>query len=289
MFAYSKLPFYILVLHTIAVDISTLKTDGFVRVTYPDALRTSVHSAMDSWKNFCALPSEEKLALSKNDRLRDFGYMLRKDSGPRADHKELFHVSKKDIEELKIRTAKIKDNRASAFIFAIDHLIDASVPLVREFARAISAQYSLPDFETRVIQSKDRWTYRYLHYFGGDILAHAHTDRGDFTLHLNESHPGGECLNYEGTWTPWPVSNEETVIFPGMGLQYLSESRLKALCHRVQPLPETKNTGRYSMVAFIDIDLPFRYNDKAKRLQDFKPGFNYTIPHEEFKRLFVPY
>ncbi|MDO8623809.1 MAG: 2OG-Fe(II) oxygenase family protein [bacterium] len=270
------------------LDLTTLNTDGYVRVKRPVHLQQRVQDAMDSWQKFCALPLAEKQKLSGGDRIRDFGYMLRQDSGPHADNKELFHVLRKRITALRTKAATISDARATAFIDAIDLLLQDSTFLIRSFAHAVERRYKLPGFAAEVIVAQDNWTYRYVHYFGGDVLAHPHSDRGGFTLHLAETHDGGEYLNFEGEWHPWPVNARETIIFPSMNLQHRSAGKLKALCHRVHGRPETATEGRYSMVAFIDFFHRYRYDDRVKRLQDFEPGFNYKMPLPDFNHLFTP-
>ena len=242
--------------------------------------------AMDSWKGFCDLSQEDKDRLSGGDRLHDFGYMRRNDQGPRCDQKEVFHVVGTLIDDLRAKAEGISDKRAASFIHAIDMLLQESSSLIQTFARLVEGRYGLDGFEEEVARSQDNWTFRYLHYIGGEILAHPHTDRGGFTLHLHESDEGGEYLGLDKQWHPWPVSETETIIFPSMGLQYRSEGKLKALCHQVQSTPKTAQSGRYAMVAFIDFKQSRRYNDAAKRLQDFSPGFNYDMPFGEFETLF---
>jgi isopenicillin N synthase-like dioxygenase len=267
--------------------IQTLETSGFVAVNYPDFLRTCVMEAMESWKDFCELPLEIKHKLSGGDRISDFGYMMRNDGGPKSDSKEQFHVVRSKVDELRERADEIPDRRAGAFIDAIDTLLEAASPLIQEFARSVEERYHVHGFEECVMQSKDEWTFRYLHYFGSETLAHAHVDRGGFTMHLHESEEGGEYLDFVDRWRPWPVSSEQTIIFPSMGLQYLTRGRLKALCHRVVSTPRTIQDGRFAMVAFIDFHQTHRYDESHGRLQEKPPGFNYYPPFEEFAKLFV--
>lgn len=270
------------------MNIDTLTKDGFVSIEYPTTLREHVEAAMDSWKGFCDLPQKNKQALLNGDRLNDFGYMRRADKSARADNKELFHVSKKDVPQLRECAEHVTDERAVAFIDAIDTLITESAPLIQNFANEVERRYGLAGFEDDVMRAKDRWTFRYLHYLGGnDVLAHPHADRGGFTLHLYETHPGGEYFGFDRTWQPWPVSAERTIIFPSMELQYRSENALKALWHRVLANGSPVDQTRYAMVAFIDFAHDFRYNDRKQRLQDFEPGFNYDLPFSDFQRFFV--
>lgn len=121
----------------------------------------------------------------------------------------------------------------------------------------------------------------------GEEIASSHVDKSAFTLHLYESHPGLERLSYDGGWESMPVSEGETAIIPGMRLQYRSENRIKATCHRVVATETTAAVGRFSAVCFIHPKNTPEY-DKASagRLQEFGPGFNYTLPWNEFSRLF---
>jgi isopenicillin N synthase-like dioxygenase len=269
------------------MDVCTLLTSGFVSVEYPLPLRQSVVDAMSSWKAFCTLPMEKKRLLSGGDRIRDFGYMRRQDTGPTADDKELFHALRARYPDLLPKAKAVGDRRATDFIEAVDALLIRMGPLVQRFAYEVERHYGLDGFEREVMESQDEWTFRYLHYFGGPTLANAHADRGGLTLHLHESHPGGEY--YDGKcWRPWPVSEKETIIFPSAGLQYRSRCVLKALWHRVVSTPETADEGRYSMVCFVDFAMGHRFNDKRFRWQDFStPGFNYTMPFAEFRKFFV--
>jgi len=270
------------------MDVTALETKGFVSVEYPLDLYLSVEKAMGAWEYFCELPKEEKVKLAGGDRLHDFGYMIREDEGPRADKKELFHVSMNDMSELYEKARCISDRRALRFIDYVETLILGSQVIVQEFARGIEGAYHLNGFEQEVMESKDRWNFRYIHYFGGEVLAHAHADRGGFTLHLYESAAGGEYLRFDRVWRPWPINRKRTIIFPSMGMQFRSTGKIKALWHRVRANPQTIQKGRFAMVAFIDFTMSHKYDDSKRRLQDFEEGFNYDMPFAEFQKLFTP-
>ena len=271
------------------MNLDTLRSDGYVSVAYPASLRPIVAQAMKSWQDFCTLPDEKKRLLSGGDRLKDLGYMRRQDVGQRADNKELFHAKLSTLGTLSERVKAVGDWRALRFMYATSELLVATLPLIREFAMGIEKHFGLHGFAEEVERSQQHWTFRYLHYLGGDMLAHPHADRGGFTFHMYEDAPGGEYLTLSGNqWRGWPVDHERTIIFPSMGLQYRSQGKLKALWHQVVPTPQTRVTGRYSMVAFIDFAMGHRYNDAVKRLQDFDPGFNYSMSQDEFEGLFIP-
>ncbi|MDP3645792.1 MAG: 2OG-Fe(II) oxygenase family protein [bacterium] len=272
------------------MDVRTLQSRGFVAIPYPVAVRTSVQDAMQSWKNFCDLADEQKRKLCGGDRIVDFGYMRRNDKGPRADDKELFHVVGHNLTKLHALAAQVNDRRATAFIDANDVLVRETAPFIEGFARAVEKQYGLKGLEKAVAGARDNWTIRFLHYFPGSrpIFANAHADRGGYTFHCWEDQEGGEYLDFDGIWKPWPVSDTQTIIFPSMGLNFYSAGKLKALWHRVIPNETTVAKGRYAMVMFIDFNMSHRFDDSRFRMQDFEQGFNYSMPFDEFKKLFVP-
>jgi hypothetical protein len=89
-----------------------------------------------------------------------------------------------------------------------------------------------------------------------------------------------------------PVSEGETVIIPSMQLQLRSEGRLTATVHRVISNGETaqkgERGGRLSAVVFVQLAGPV-YDKLKGRLQDLHKenlGFNYGMPHEEFRQFF---
>jgi isopenicillin N synthase-like dioxygenase len=191
------------------------------------------------------------------------------------------------IEALRQRSNDTDDVHALIFIEAAEELLGLIAPLIQRFASDVERTYRLNGFEQEVMCSRQDWTLRYLHYWGGTMLARQHADRLGLTCHLYESDPGGEYLDFDFKWRPWPVSDRQTIIFPSMGLQYRSGGSLKALWHRVVPTPYTRVNGRYSMVAFIDFKADREFT-RAKRVQDFPLGFNYGCSWEAFASHFVP-
>ncbi len=270
------------------MQVRTLDTNGYVTVPYPKPLKDRVHGAMAAWKRFCDLPESEKQKLSGGDRIDDFGYMFRNDAGAKADQKELFHLLKKREPELRAKADLITDRRAVEFIDAVDVLIDSCTPLILDFASRIEAEYKIRGFKDMVASCGHLWTFRFLHYFGGETLANPHADRLGFTLHLDESQGGGEYFGFDREWKPWPVTEDQTIIFPSIGLQHLSGCAVKALWHRVVPNAVTRTGGRYAMVAFIDFPQSREWDKyKYPRVQDFAPGFNYGMTFAELDSHFI--
>lgn len=265
------------------MDTKPLHTQGFVKVNYPSTLRAVVAEAMASWQEFCKLPDEKKRSFSGgNDRVKDFGYMKRQDKVGKADDKELFEVKRQQLEEMARLAKEIGNEKALAFIHAVDRHVTETVSLVQAFAASVEREYGLGGFEKDVIDAIDNWTFRYIHYFPGENFAHAHADRGGFTLHLFETAGGGEYLSFDNEWLPFPVSAAETIIFPSLVLQERSNGVLAGLWHRVNPNKETLLTGRFSMVLFVDFANPRKWNDGKYRVQNLEPGFNYGRRPDQF-------
>lgn len=271
-------------------SVQALNRDGFVSVEYPNPLRAAVLNAVASWKEFCKLPKEEKLAFDfQEDGHGDgAGYELKEVRGTSKDLKENFHVTLFQYDRL----AKIADKCSFPFLHDAKVLLDAMEPLIMHFATELEREYDLPGFVDEVLSSKQYWILRYLHYFGDQPInteiAAPHTDKGGFTLHLYESDEGLQhyCI-LNRRWEPMPVGERETVIIPALQLQLRSEGALKALYHRVIATHKTAQSGRFSMVCFITLDSTPKYNKKDKgNTQTHALGFNYSIEHEEFASYF---
>lgn len=277
------------------MDLSQLETRGYVNVLYPPGLRAEVRNAMRLWEEFCKLPNEVKIRFSySGDRnVSGVGYELKLEKGSTKDLKEDFHVRNTEIAFLRAEAEKIGPT-AEKFIDAAFELNAHIAPVIQEFAAQAETQFNLVDFTRDTAMQQPRALIRFLHYFGdravGDEMAVPHVDKGGFTLHLYESHPGLEYLSYERRWVPMAFSEHETAIIPAMRLQLRSQNTLKATCHRVVANEETARNGRFSAVCFVDFNKT-PYYDKVKngRLQDRDAGFNYAIPLSELAGLFIPH
>lgn len=273
------------------MDVRTLSTAGYVSLRRTSDLQMRTEAAMAAWNLFCTLPYDEKAKLSGGDRVKDHGYMLRRDDGPKSDDKELFHLIKRNMPALLAQASTVENPAAVEFVHAVDVLIDAVMPHVVQFARDVERVYDMPGFVRDVRESSDQWTFRFLNYRPGKpILAAEHVDRGGFTLHLYESAQGGQYYGEDHEWHDWPVDHGRTIIFPSMNMQHRSRCALKGLCHRVVANDETIRVGRQSMVAFIDFLHSHQFNKYGgKRMQDFGPGELAAMPFADFDSLFVPW
>lgn len=269
-----------------------LAARGRLYVTYDPILRVAVEDAMIAWKAFTELPNDCKVRFGyvADSKTSGNGYELKLEG---VDRKEDAHLRVIARDELLRDAAKADPELGPAFVDAALNVNGLMTDMVRGVARTIEQEYEIPGFEEDVMACQPTWLLRFLHYFGdrqpGDEIAAPHTDKGGFTLHLYESHPGVEYLDYETReWECLPLSHDQTVVIPGMGLQNRARCKLRALVHRVVATEDTAATGRYSAVCFFNFNNA-RYFDKSRfgPQQAYAPGFFYDIPYEEFDRYFI--
>lgn len=283
-------------------NLATLRNAGYLALTLEalqhEALREAVREAADAWKAFCKLPEEQKQLFDYSGDVTvgsGVGYELKRGDGG-MDLKEDFHARAKS-RQLLMQEAKKVGTPAILFVAAALNVSAHLRPAVAEFARLLEDELGLKGFERDTLKAQALWMIRFNHYLpSGDptaIIASQHCDKGCFTPHLYESDAGLERLTMHPepalrVWEPMPVNENETVIFPGLRLQLRSENQLRATCHRVVANERTAKKGRYSIVAFCD-SLNVPYYDKARvgRTQNFGPGFNYDMPFDEYRKMFV--
>jgi len=264
-----------------------------LRVLYPHFLRTNVDTIMKSWRDFCNrdLKIKKRFEFQEIAGVGDGGYEFRNSSG--IDLKETFHMVRSEMERLHLYAAgDITFGNGIGFLVQNKKFEEASFPFIKDFAHVAAREFSLPDtFVSRTLKNRDKWTFRFLHYLPGTengVIGLPHCDKGCFTLHWHESTPGLEYLGEDGMWRPMNFDSNTTVIIPGMQMQYISEGRVKALCHRVVSNEVSRINGRYSSVCFVDMaDTPLYNKKNFGGMQSFSPGFNYEMPYEEFAKFFV--
>lgn len=274
------------------MDIGELQTKGRVYVQYPPELRAGVEEAVRAWKAFCDLPEEAKTRFpySKDHKTSGNGYELKK--GEVLDLKENFHLREIVADEFKESAKIVHETIGPAFIEKATAVTALLAPLMREFTQAAEDAYGMSGFSDDVLVNQPRWLLRFLHYFpgkeAGEEIAAPHTDKGGFTLHLYESAPGVEQLTYDREWVSMPLSEGETVIIPGMGLQNRSKCQLKATCHRVIATEEVAKEGRYAAVCFFNFrNQRFFDKDRFGPQQAWASGCFYDMPYEEFDTYFI--
>lgn len=274
------------------MEISDLKTKGYFSFDYPAELRAAVCAAVDSWMRFTACDSRQKLSVGYSSANAGVGYELKLGDGCSTDRKENFDIALGGEKWLRDAVARLGSKPAAQFLENGLKLVSYIHPLILKFAKNAERQFAIPGFADEVGNSGDAFFVRFIHYFGGlksgYQTATPHADQGAFTLHLFESAPGLQYLNWHGSWCDMPVSDGQTVIIPGMQMQLCSRGGLRALCHRVMANEQTARTGRYSAVCFVRLKGMLKYNKAHHgRLQEKPAGFNYDMPQSEFEQLFV--
>jgi isopenicillin N synthase-like dioxygenase len=272
---------------------SDLRNKGHVTVSYPNGIEKSLFRAVKAWNEFCALPENVRLQFpyDKGNGM-GVGYELKKTPGTSRDLKEDFHFTLGKREWLANAAQQSSQLVSSELVGAAASLLSDLGPFIESFAYSLENEFVLNGLRQEVVDSQGIWFLRFLHYFGdrhpGEEIATSHADKSGFTLHLYESDPGLQMLDFQKKWTDIDLSKNETVIIPGMRLQYRSQNTLKATYHRVIATKETAREGRFAIVCFIHLSKTPEYNkEKAGRLQEFPPGFNYDMPFSEFSKLFV--
>lgn len=274
-------------------SIEGFRTNGLYRLAYPTDLRTAVKKALESWKKFVNLPDS---VTDKFPYKNGVGYEHQQGAGPTDDRKKDFHFTFDGADVLNDAICGLENTElqgvSRTLVDAAGELIGCLSPSVLSFAHDVETQFGVDNFMNEVSASMGTWFVRFLYYPGertvGESTAVPHIDKSAFTFHLFESAPGLQGLSYsDKEWFDTPVSETETVIFPGYQLQYVSEGKINALCHRVVANQETANTGRYSMVVFFSLKNHSKYDKSSRgRLQDQDPGFNYGMPFEEVAKQF---
>ncbi len=273
-------------------DVRDFAKKGHVAVPYPAELKRAVLDTIDSWRAFCLLPAGLKSTFPYSNGGAGVGYESKTGSGPKGDVKENFDLSPGDAGWLYDNAKQFERAAVGRFIEDALRVAGELKPTVFDFAKRIEAEYGISGFEEEVRKSADRFFIRFIRYPAGQTAgtesATAHVDQSGFTFHLFESDAGLQYLPYEDrNWSGMPVSDGHSVVIPAMQLQLRSESKLRALAHRVVVNEDTAIWGRFSAVCFVQLADTAKYDkEKHGRLQEKLAGFNYDMPHEEFSKLF---
>lgn len=279
------------------MNIQDLATKGYVAMDYPADIRDKVVAAASLAEQFFALPSEIKDAIPYTNMSAGIGYECKDGSGNKGDRKENFDVTLGGVSWLEQYVDQIDNKIVRDFITSAVELVQVVAPVITDFSDKAESYYGITGLGDKVRQSTDSIFIRFNYYPAdrqiGEETGAAHLDQSGLTLHLFESHDGCQCLPVgENDWQPMPVSAGQTVIFPDMQLQLLSNNGLRALWHRVVATEKTIAEPRLSAVCFVRIADTLVYDKETHgRLQEKPIGFNYPggqsgdLP--EFKKLFV--
>lgn len=265
-----------------------------ITVEYPTKVRELVKSCMLQWHTVCMrspLENRQKLVFVEGPG-GDAGYEYRakgedKNKVP-IDPKETLQVNTAQMDNLLMNAGG--DVNITTLLTSLTSLQSELRPFILGFAEELQKNFNLPsDFTHRIWLNRDFWTLRLLHYLPGSIrefIAAHHVDRGDFSLHLNESLPGLEYLGEDMIWRPMEMDESSTAIIPSLQMQCISGNKIKAVEHQVKSSPTSRLFGRYSMVNFVDMISP-RYNKvEFGRTQKFPEGYTYTMSDSELASWF---
>lgn len=253
----------------------TLKENLFAEVAYPPAL-TNLIGDLRPWQEFYSLSQDikNKFTFPNHQVGKDPGYVLRSRAAGRED-KEYFHFYP--------GCRQWANEYGHGYLItqtpALQHFFDYGFEVQRasrEFASMLGEQIGERLPECRRLIQEDRCNYllRFLHYIPERedevSLADQHYDRSLYTLHLYESKPGLQFLNWDMKWTEAPIEAGKTVIFSGYRLEKLTEGDIQKVWHRVVPTPGDRE--RHSAVLFVwSPDVPDY--ERGSRSQTETPGY----------------
>ncbi len=261
--------------------------NGYATVSYPTNVKIAVNKVNSAWKSFCAQSPAHK-GLITFDHTGGYENKNKREDPNLRENKENFHITLKYTFPLSVNPSP----EDIALLKAVHELLVIIEPWLKEIDRILSICSGV-DFSMYNADNVGR-VLRLIHCYAQDveILAPDHPDKGGHTLHLNESTSG--LQGYWGNrWNNIDFSPNETVFFPGLLGQHLSNCKLKALTHRVVSNEESRKNGRYSMVLFNDYpNYPFKYGVTGKGYiptqEMFTPGSHYNMSFDEFNHFFTP-
>ena len=260
-----------------------IKQQLYAKVFYPPEL-TEALRLVGFWRDFCGLPQESKMAFAYPNHqvgVKDPGYKERERAKGRED-KWYFHYTGQNDEMLaayQLAERVNQDPLLRSFFQFIKEVYAHAQGLALDIARQMDAV--VPGLEQEITAGKNEMVLRLLYYRPlqpQDMsLADPHIDRSGFTLHLYESHPGLELLDWQGNWQPAPMGAGHTIVFGAWQLQQKSNQSLPATWHRVRRLPGVNDvTPRISLVFFVPFVQTPSY-PKDDRFQSLVPGYRSVL------------
>ncbi len=255
-----------------------LRENLFVDIDYPTEITKLIGEA-EPWREFWKLPLEtkKKFGFLSHGEHADPGYRMRSREEGRDD-KEYFHLHPETNTYIMGDGLGgfVEKNKILGNFFAYTNEIrdtghQFALTIAREMGKDIPALGQLAGL------GKIYSVLRLLHYTNTsdiEIIAGQHFDRSLFTLHLYESGPGLQFLNWNMHWTDAPIANGKTVIFSGYQLERLTEGKLQKTWHRVVRKDDIKD--RISMVLFVESDAAPDYPREA-RAQDTESSYTACI------------
>ena len=204
-----------------------LKKKLFVEIDYPHNITDLIGTARP-WKDFCnlSLGIKEKFEFPNHQKHADPGYRLRSRSKGRED-KEYFHIYP-DMWSLIQADGLEKVVKKDPALHNFFEYASKVYTIANDFALAIGKEIGkeVPGLKKIIDEGKIRSVLRFLCYTNSDevdVIAAQHFDRSLYTLHLYESAPGLQFLNWDMKWTDAPIGIGRTVVFNGYRIEQLTE------------------------------------------------------------------
>lgn len=251
-----------------------LKENLFVDIDYPKEITALIGNA-GPWRAFTQLPQEvkEHYRFPNHQQDSDPGYSIRSKAAGRED-KEYFHAYPKMDAMIGADgfAEEVAGNPVLKDFFAYSTEVQAKA---EEFALAIGREMGkeIPELAELIDGGKVRSVLRLLHYTNDeetDIIAAQHFDRSLYTLHLYESGPGLQFMDWDMNWKDAPIDIGKTVIFSGYRLEQLTAGKVQKTWHRVARKESVKD--RISMVLFVWTKAVQDY-DRTGRSQELTPSY----------------
>lgn len=275
----------------------SLQGRGFIQYFRPELISMKAKS-LRVWQRFCELPIELKKSFEYDNQgnMDGAGYEYKTQIGNTLDLKENFHFTMGGlyrITEFLDKITVLHDH------VQVKQFIDQSIALVNlveqdvfNITQLIQRDLKIQHFGYEVINGRNHWILRYLHYFPdqpvGSVLASPHPDKSGLTFYLGETAPGIQYLTKDKQWVNLSTDEDMVTVTPNLQLQYKTHGEVKALYHRVVANEQSMMNGRYSIVLFVPFMHTPQYNKLQNgRTQDFPVGWNYDMPFEDFAKLFI--
>lgn len=255
-----------------------LRDQLFVDVDYPKELTDLIRTAQP-WRDFCALPQDikNKMQLTNNPLDTETGYKFRSRAEGRED-KEYFHAYPNLLELAEEAGLASQLESTPALRDFFKYAVDIQGP-INNFALEIGRKLgeSIPELAELIDTGKLRSVLRFLHYTNDDVaevIAAQHFDRSLYTLHLYESGPGLQFMNWDMQWRDAPIDIGNTVVFSGYRLEQLTKGEIQKTWHRV--VRKDGVTDRISLVLFVWSEAVPSYPQEA-RSQDLEPSYTQKV------------
>jgi isopenicillin N synthase-like dioxygenase len=241
---------------------SALKNYGFFILKDHDIEQAKIDRALNSMKEFFALPYEEKRRYEIPAAQGQRGYsgfgnnQSIKDNAP--DPKEYWHLGREKFSGDPLVTNVWPDNLPE-FRSALVGLFETVDEMSKSLMAALGRGLGRPEGYFEELTEDGNCVLRCLHYprldaaesfSGAPYRAAPHKDINFFTMLVGEVNSGLQFLDQNGEWLEVEAEPGAIVVDSGEMLSLVTNDLIPATTHRVVK-PETQESSRYSMVFLV--------------------------------------